>query len=70
MFNSLKKVVAQNKIVTGVVASAVVTAQSQAAALMDTTSVAFGTDDAIAVGLLVLTATAALWGVKKAIRMN
>lgn len=36
---------------------------------MDLTSVAFNTADVIAVGTLVLVATAVIWGVRKAISM-
>ncbi len=36
---------------------------------MDLTGVAFNTADVIAVGLLVLTAVATIWGVRKAISM-
>ena len=69
MFNSLKKTMSQNKIVTGIVAVAVVTTQASAAAVMDTTTLAFNTDDVVAVGTLVLTATAVIWGVIKAISL-
>lgn len=36
---------------------------------MDLTNVAFNTSDVLAVGVLVLTATAVIWGIKKAIAM-
>ncbi|WP_228255907.1 major capsid protein [Malaciobacter pacificus] len=36
---------------------------------MDLTNVAFNTADVIAVGTMVLTAVAVIWGVKKAISM-
>jgi len=36
---------------------------------MDLTSVAFNTADVLAVGVLVLGATAVIWGIKKAIGM-
>jgi len=36
---------------------------------MDLTNVVFNTNDAIAVGVLVLGAVAVLWGVRKAISM-
>ncbi|OCL86854.1 hypothetical protein AAX26_01160 [Aliarcobacter thereius] len=36
---------------------------------MDLTGVAFNTTDVMAVGVLVLVATATIWGVKKAIGM-
>ena len=44
MFNSLKKVVAQNKIVTGAVVSSVVVAQSQAEALAYSATTGFTGD--------------------------
>ena len=45
MFNNLKKVVSQNKIVTGVVASSVLAVQSQAALTYDTATGFAGTID-------------------------
>lgn len=36
---------------------------------MDLSSVAFNTTDVVAVGVLVLTATAVIWGIRKAISM-
>lgn len=36
---------------------------------MDLTTVAFNTSDVLAVGVLVLSATAVIWGIKKAIGM-
>ena len=60
MFSNAKK-----KIVGAAVAVGAVSAN--AAQAMDTSTINFNTDDAAAVGLLVLTAIAVLWGVRKAI---
>lgn len=52
------------------VTAGVVTMSSGAFAAMDLTGVAYNTDDALAVGTLVLGAVAIIWGVRKAISMG